>query len=921
PDGSAVLQIPIDDGDVPNLVVQVDMVGTTKRTADDGAPLPDSPPRPAFATAQITLSVPPVTRGLTVTATPAADAVVPGTDTSVTVQVLGPDGAPVSDAAVAVVVVDEAVLALTGYQLADPLDVFYAHLSSAVTSQYTRSSILLTRSDLVGGLQSGGDDSARAEATAAPAATDASSTSDYLAEESDAGGAEAPAAQEPAPQIDVRENFDALAVYAPDQTTGVDGTVTVDVPLPDSLTRYRVMAVAVDGAERFGKGESTITARLPVMVRPSAPRFLNFGDQFELPVVVQNQTDTALDVEVVVQGANLALADAADTGAAGKRVTVPANDRVEVRFAAGADQVGTARIRVAAAGAAGVGSDAAVVELPVYTPATTEAFATYGVIDDATPGAVISQPISAPTDVFAQFGGLEIGTSSTALQALTDAVIYLQDYPYQTADGYSSRIMAIASLRDVLDTFDAAGLPDPAALNARVDADIAALDALQNDDGGWSWWARGLESSPWQSIQSTHALVLAEHAGYDVPDATLSAALAFLADIESHIPSDCSREVRTALRAYAIHVRTLAGDRDVTKATSIYDESGDDLQLDAMAWLWPSIDDGEIRAEIERRFENAATETANAVTFATSYGEDAYLIADSDRRTDGVILDALIGETPGSDLIVKAVNGLLGHQTRGRWNSAQDNAFVLIAMNRYFHTFESVTPDMVARAWIGDVYAAEHEYRGRTTDRDNTLVPMEQLTQDTDIVVQREGAGRLYYRLGLRYAAEDLELAARDEGFVIDRVYEAVDDPADVSRDADGTWHVRAGATVRVRLTMVADARRTHVALVDPLPAGLEPVNPALQVSQTFPPEESYTDAMTTDAMSWCWCWHWFEHQNMRDDRVEAFTSYLAGGTYEYSYIARATTPGQFVVPPAKAEELYAPEVFGRSASATVVVA
>ena len=69
--------------------------------------------------------------------------------------------------------------------------------------------------------------------------------------------------------------------------------VTVDVPLPDNLTRYRVMAVAVDGVDRFGTGESTITARLPLQVRPSAPRFLNFGDRFELPVVVQNQTDDA----------------------------------------------------------------------------------------------------------------------------------------------------------------------------------------------------------------------------------------------------------------------------------------------------------------------------------------------------------------------------------------------------------------------------------------------------------------------------------------------------------------------------------------------------------------------------------------------------------------------------------------------------
>ena len=59
----------------------------------------------------------------------------------------------------------------------------------------------------------------------------------------------------------------------------------------------------------------------------------------------------------------------------------------------------------------------------------------------------------------------------------------------------------------------------------------------------------------------------------------------------------------------------------------------------------------------------------------------------------------------------------------------------------------------------------------------------------------------------------------------------------------------------------------------------------------------------------------WFDHENLRDDRVEAFSSYLYGGTYDYTYVARATTLGDFVVPPAKAEEIYAPEVFGRSAS------
>ena len=63
-DGSAVLAVPIADDDIPNLQVRVDMVGSTERTADDGAPLPNAPQRPAFATGEIRLSIPPVSRTL-----------------------------------------------------------------------------------------------------------------------------------------------------------------------------------------------------------------------------------------------------------------------------------------------------------------------------------------------------------------------------------------------------------------------------------------------------------------------------------------------------------------------------------------------------------------------------------------------------------------------------------------------------------------------------------------------------------------------------------------------------------------------------------------------------------------------------------------------------------------------------------------
>jgi alpha-2-macroglobulin len=169
--------------------------------------------------------------------------------------------------------------------------------------------------------------------------------------------------------------------------------------------------------------------------------------------------------------------------------------------------------------------------------------------------------------------------------------------------------------------------------------------------------------------------------------------------------------------------------------------------------------------------------------------------------------------------------------------------------------------------------------------------------------------------VGLSYAPKDLRLAPADYGFVVERQYSAVDDPTDVRRDADGAWHVRAGARVKVSLSMVAEARRSHVALVDPLPAGLEVLNPSLAVTGSLPQEPP-----TANNPWWWWTRTWYEHENLRDDRVEVFTSLLWEGVHEYSYIARATTPGRFVVPPTKAEEMYMPETFGRGATDIVFV-
>jgi hypothetical protein len=189
-------------------------------------------------------------------------------------------------------------------------------------------------------------------------------------------------------------------------------------------------------------------------------------------------------------------------------------------------------------------------------------------------------------------------------------------------------------------------------------------------------------------------------------------------------------------------------------------------------------------------------------------------------------------------------------------------------------------------------------------------------------VLARDGKGSLYYRIGMKYAPDDLQLSPLENGFVVQRKYEAVDNPGDVSRDSSGAWHVRPGARVRIRLSLVAPSRRYHVALVDPIPAGFEILNPELAVTENLPDDmdEEERDWGGEDAAWWRWLWSWYDHENLRDDRVEVCTPLLWADVYTYTYYARATTPGTFVVPPARAEEMYAPETFGRTGSDKVVI-
>jgi len=964
-----VITVPIEDGMTPNLIVHVDLVGAATRTDDKGMPATTRPKRPAYAVGELDLPIPPRHRTLNIAVTPAAAKVAPAQDTSIGFEIKDAAGNPVANAEAAVIVVDESVLALAAASFSSPLDTFHPHRSSGAHDRFSRARVKLTRSPRVqtagtddppppeeeeksddGDDESGGTgtamaleegkmgkkDSDRAQGQykmrtangdpqlarrqAIEQARNAGILGSDKLKNGDAFASLTPGEPEPTTPIAVRTNFNALAAFAGSVRTDAAGKASVPVKMPDNLTRYRIIVLAVAGEKQYGKGESAVTARLPLMIKPSAPRFLNFGDTFQLPIVVQNQTDAPMTVRVAVAATNLALTDGT-----GRSVTVPANDRVEVQFPAAAELAGTARLSIV--GSSGQNSDAAELAIPVWTPATTEAFATYGVLDDG----ALAQPIKLPAQVVPTYGGLEITTASTNLQALTDAMLYLVHYPFDCAEQRSSRILAIAALRDVLESFKVKAMPSRAAMEASVAADLEHLSQMQNGDGGFAYWERGYRSEPYLSAHVAHALARAKQKGYPVPQAMIDRARSYLREIERHYEDYYSPEIRRSISAYALYVRKQLGDIDVAKAQKLIADAGgiEKLEIETLGWLLSTITGNPAataeRTAIVRHVMNRVSETAGAANFTTSYGDGAYLLLASDQRDDAVMLEALIQETPQSDVIPKLVTGLLAHRKAGRWISTQESTFALLALDLYFRTYEKVTPNFVARVWLGTDYAGDLAFRGRSTKYFQINVPMQAVAahDNQSLTIQKDGAGRLYYRLGMRYAPASLKLEPADHGFVVERRYEGLDDKADVTRTPDGVWHIKAGARVRVRLSLVNENRRYHVALVDPLPAGLEILNPELAGQAPVPPSGSDDDSdepTSRGGRYWWWYGPWYEHQNLRDERAEAFTQLLYEGVHKYDYVTRATTPGTFVVPPPKAEEMYMPETFGRGASDRVVV-
>jgi len=884
--------------------------------------------KPSYATGSQIYKVTPDSEIFSLKVSTANKIVSPGSEVELTIKAANSQGA-VSNAEVAIFVVDEAVLATADYRIPDPIEIFYQFRDSGVSTDELRDYIKIppTAEEL--------ED------------LDVEMTEMMLSRNRDLGAEKSKRAFAPSLQADqagkgeisIRKSFSALALFSPKTQTNDKGEAKIKFTLPDSLTRYRITAIAAKDATQFAYGENTITAQLSLMLRPMPPRFSNVGDHFELPVVIQNISDKSIQTDIALRAQNLYAENANQKNTDSKnvnslmhqgfRIEVPANDRVEVRFPVKPKSPGVAEGDIVIHGDDHF--DAAHFSFPVWTPLAQESEAIYGEIVEG----VHSYPVNFPSNLVAGFGGINIQTSSTALNTLGDAYLYLRDYPYSCSEQIASRVLAVSALGSLLDNLDAAKSESKAERLSQLKRDVKALLSRQKHNGSFGLWSQQTAEHSYATIHVIHALFYAKQLNIEVDPSQLKKALNYLQNIDSKVNQYHSPQAKQVIRAYALYVESLFNQSQsnqqlsnptqfAAKAKNLFSEMKPKLEtqsLAAIAWLLsalPKQDDFKnMREELINHIANHTDQTTRSAHVGNVYTRGGYSHMASRRKNDALVLSALIEHDTGSQLINKFMRGLMDKRIKGRWYNTQENVFVLLAALKYFNQFEKTSPNFVASTWLGQNFAGSSSFKQRNTVTKELMIPESLIESGNQpLTISKEGEGRLYYRIGINYALDTGRIDGRSQGFTVTRSFESVGDDKNTVEKSAGIWHIKAGSLVRVTLTMKVPGQRYYVALVDPIAAGLEPLNPSLANTAT----RSHANLVSANQSSDYWSRNWFSHQNLRDERAEAFADQLWGGEFKYSYLARATTLGRFIVPPARAEEMYNPETFGRSASDIIIV-
>lgn len=874
-DTTDLLQLPINASHAPNIYLSLVLL---RPSADPRQP-------PDMRVGMLNLPVSTEQQELTISLTPDKQQAAPGDQVTYTIQASDYSGAGVQ-AEIALALVDEAVLALATDPNPTLKESFYVNRPLGIT---TAQSLIALVDRITLALEPGG--------------------------KGGGGGMDA--------EVLLRRNFPDTAYWNPALVTDENGRATVTVTLPDALTTWRMTARGITKDTRVGQASHELVVNRPLMVRAAIPRFLTVGDEPVLRAVVHNTTASRINATVAIDTGVLELDAPAE-----QALELAAGQEAVVAWPVKVGDADQAVLRFSVTGESASDNqayrDAVEHVLPIQRYTAPETLISTGPVAE---NAVI--PINA-TQLLAegQQGELQLTLTPSLVAGLEQGLNYLDHYPHGCVEQTMSRFFPNAVISWLLELLRVDNRILQRSLDSNLEAGLQRLYVLQHLDGGWGWWEND-DSQPYLTAYVVHGLLTVQKAGYSVDKHVLSQGIASLrkslnSPLRPHIHSGDLSDMPLDARAYALFVLAEAGKPDRGRTTALYDRRAA-LDTYGLAYLLMTM------ASFEDEQERTHTLVSELMSRAVFDGQQAYWkdihdnpwAMSSDTRTTALALQALVRADPENALVGGAVRHLMQMREDGHWRTTQESAVTLIALAEY-----------VAQRGIPDAgYSYTAALDGRTLHEGTAdqahsqavhiTLPLADLqgSGTSQLTINRQTAsgtqpaassGDLYYSLSLRTYQDVQAVQPVNEKLAIERDYIAVD-PATFKPTGQLLDEVQLGDVVQVRLRLSVPQSAQYVALEDMLPAGLEPLDTSLETVSTLVEKPEFA---AEAGYSW---WN-VTHADIHDNQVALFATYLSPGDYYYTYMARATTAGSFQVLPARAYQMYEPDVYGQNAGRLFVV-
>ncbi|MEL6488791.1 MAG: Ig-like domain-containing protein [Cyanobacteria bacterium J06621_3] len=807
---------------------------------------------------------------LTVQVTPQQEELKPAETETLSLSLKSADNKPATGQ-FTVMVVNEAVLQLSGYRVPDLVEMVYAEQPISTRFADNRDNVEISplSSPLAKGWGYGGGQSAGAASTR------------------------------------LRENFQALAYYNGSVLTDDKGEAQVSFELPDDLTTWRVMAVATDGSLNFGNGEATFMTTQPLITNPLLPQFMRQGDRAQIGLSVTNTTGN---------NGNLSLRSSlgnalrfTDPDSVNERVNAPAATAA-YRFTMVADQPGESSVEFRSQ--LGDTADAFKVPLEVKTLEVTEQ-----VVEAGTTTGLVKIPLSVTENVASNVGGLQISLASNLLSNLKmPAQQTLHDDYFPSLQTLASRI-AIASQLKTLSQKYAQPLTD-ADLDAVVSSAIEEIQNLQQPDGGFAGWPGSNRSDPFTTPYAASALAQAQTAGFSVSETFINQNKTYLNNLLAD-PGQydyCqSATCKNRVRLETLNALADLGDNRNQYLSWLY-EQRDTFQLTEQIKLARQLSlfpDWQAEADtLSTQIQESLYETGRSATIndANSFFRSWFWL-NSQTAAQSQALRLFLAREASPELLSRLVQGLLSQRRDGTWQNSYDNAQALTALVSYAQRLPE-PPNFETTIELANRAITTAAFEGYSDTSTDVTIPMSNLPQGTsELQLQKDGTGELHYVSAYRYRPKGNPPGRLNGLRVTRQLHEANQSEALYQfglQGIDTPVSLPAGQVFDIGLEIITDRPVDHVIITDPLPAGLEAVDTTFQIA---------TDAVQARRDRWE-----IDAQTIYRDRIQAYANHLDPGVYSLHYLVRSVTPGTFSWPGATASLQYAPEAFGRTTAATLEV-